>query len=68
MTEVVQLKTAISLLSAPDRAELADFLLGGLEETHYWVDGEEVLRRRDELDSGAVKGLNLDEFRQACGR
>ena len=68
MTEVVQIKTAISLLSASDRAELAVFLLGSLEETHYWVDDDEVLRRRDELDSGSVRGLNLDEFRQACGR
>ena len=68
MTEVVQIKTAISLLSAPDRAELAVFLLGSLEETHYWVDDDEVLRRRDELDSGSVRGLNLDEFRQTCGR
>ncbi|MEI6676599.1 MAG: addiction module protein [Verrucomicrobiota bacterium] len=68
MTEVAQLRDVVSLLSAPDRAELAAFLLSSLEETHYWVDDEEVLRRCDELESGSVRGLTMDEFRQACGR
>ncbi len=55
-------------LSEPDRAELAAFLLGSLEEAHHWVDDEEALERQRELESGEVKGLNLAEFRQACGR
>jgi hypothetical protein len=68
MTEVSQLRDAVSLLSAPDRADLAAFLLSSLEEAQYWIDDEEVLRRRDEMESGVVRGLTLDEFRQACGR
>lgn len=68
MTEVAQLREAVSRLSNPDRAELAAFLLGSLEEAHYWVDDGEVLRRREELDSGEVRGLTLEEFREACGR
>jgi hypothetical protein len=68
MTKVAQLKEAAADLSGPDRAELAAFLLGSLEEVHHWVDDEEVLRRREELDSGEVRGLTLAEFKAACGR
>jgi hypothetical protein len=68
MTEVAQLREAASHLSTPDRAELAVFLLGTLEDTHHWVEDDEVVRRREELDSGEVKGLSLEEFKRACGR
>ncbi len=68
MTEVAEIREAASRLSAPDKAELAAFLLGSLEDTHYWVDDEEVAKRREELDSGEVKGLSPEEFREACGR
>lgn len=68
MTKVAQLREAASDLSGADRAELAAFLLGTLDEAHHWVDDEEVLRRREELDSGAVRGLTLAEFKAACGR
>lgn len=68
MTQVAELRQAACQLSAPDRADLAAFLLGTLDETHYWVDDEEVSRRRDELNSGLVKGLSLEEFKAACGR
>lgn len=68
MTQVAELREVVCGLSAPDRAELAAFLLGTLDETHYWVDDEEVGRRREELDSGVVKGLSLQEFKEACGR
>ena len=68
MTEVDQLQEAASRLPSPDRARLAAFLLETLEETHYWVDDEEVARRGEELDSGAVRGLTDAEFWAACGR
>ncbi len=68
MTEIAQLREAVSQLSPPDRAELAAFILGGLDEAHHWVDDEEAMRRRDELESGEVKGLTVEEFRKACGR
>jgi len=68
MTQVAQIREAVAQLSAPDRAELAAFLLGTLEDIHYWVEDDEVLRRRDELDSGQVRGLTVSEFRAACGR
>lgn len=68
MSEVSQVREAAARLSASERAELAAFLLGSLEEAHHWVDDEEVLQRRDEMESGEVKGLTLSEFRKACGR
>lgn len=68
MTEVAQIREAVSKLPAPDRAELAAFLLGSLDEAHYWVDDDEVARRQEELESGKVSGLSMAEFRKACGR
>jgi len=68
MSAVSRVREAAAQLSEPERAELAAFLLGSLEEVHHWVEDEEVLRRRDELESGEVKGLTLAEFRRACGR
>lgn len=68
MSEVAQLKESAARLSVAERAELADFLLDGLDGTHHWVDDDEVMRRRQELDSGEVIALTLEEFKQACGR
>ncbi|CAN5686561.1 hypothetical protein BH11VER1_BH11VER1_33490 [soil metagenome] len=68
MTQVTQLRAAATELSPADRAELAEFLLSTLDETHHWVDDVEVMKRRDELDSGAARGLSRSEFNQQCGR
>lgn len=68
MSQVAEIRKVVCHLSASDRAELAAFLLGTLDETHYWVDDDEVSRRRDELNSGQVKGLSLEEFKMACER
>jgi hypothetical protein len=63
-----QIRESVVSLSKPERAELAVLLLGSLEDTHHWVDDEEVMRRCDELDSGEVVGVSKDEFRKLCGR
>jgi Putative addiction module component len=63
-----QIKESVAGLSKPERVELAVLLLGSLEDTHYWVDDEEVERRSAELDSGEVVGVSKDEFRRLCGR
>ena len=68
MTDIAQLREAAANLSTAHRAELAVYLLGTLEGTQHWVDDNEVARRRDELDSGAVTALTREEFDQACGR
>ena len=68
MTELARLQQEVAVLPVADRAELASFLLDSLGEGQHWVNDEEVKRRQEELESGAVKGLSLEEFRTACGR
>ncbi|MCW1886832.1 addiction module protein [Luteolibacter flavescens] len=68
MSQVSDIRQAASRLSLEERAELAVFLLDGLEDAPHHVTDEEALRRRDELVSGAVSGLSREEFRKACGR
>lgn len=68
MKAFAEIREAAEGLSQPERAQLAVFLLGGLEDTHHWVSDEEVERRSAELDSGEVVGVSLEEFRKLCGR
>ena len=68
MTKIAEIRTQAAELPREDRAELAAFLLGGLNDTHHWVDVEEVIRRSEELDSGVEKGLTQEEFMKACVR
>jgi putative addiction module component (TIGR02574 family) len=68
MSQLSEIRQAASKLSTEERAELAVFLLDGLDEVPHHVSDEEVLRRRDELASGTVTGLSREEFRRACGR
>jgi hypothetical protein len=63
----MEVQKAATELSTPERAELAAFLLGTLDEAHHWVEDEEVSRRSEELDSGAVSGMSREEFNRACG-
>lgn len=68
MSALAQIRESVVGLTKPERAELAVFLLGSLEDTHHWVDDEEVARRSAELDSGEEEGISRDEFRKLCGR
>ena len=68
MSTFNQIRESVVSLSKPERAELAVLLLGSLDETHYWVDDEEVDQRSAEMDSGAVVGVTKEEFRRLCGR
>jgi len=68
MSSFAQIRDSVVSLSKPERAELAVLLLGSLEDTHYWVDDEEVAQRSSELDSGEVVGISREEFRRLCGR
>jgi hypothetical protein len=63
-----QIRESVVGLSKPERAELAVLLLGSLDDTHYWIDDEEVTNRSAELDSGAVVGVTKEEFKKLCGR
>ncbi len=41
---------------------------GQPEDTHYWVDDEEVATQSAELESGEVLGVSKEEFKKLCGR
>ncbi len=66
-----ELKTAVSGLPAPDRAELAHFLLHTLEPPDEGA-GEEWAEvasdRMDEVRSGAVQPVPADEVWQSVKR
>ena len=68
MSTFTEIRESVVGLSKPERAELAVLLLGSLDDTHYWVDDEEVDQRSAEMDSGAVVGVTKGEFRKLCGR
>ena len=68
MSRFTEIRESVVGLSKPERAELAVLLLGSLDDTHYWVDDEEVDQRSEEMDSGAVGGVTKEEFRKLCGR
>lgn len=68
MSAFAQIRESVVSLSKPERAELAVLLLGSLEDTHHWVDDEEVAHRCAELDSGEVVGVTKEEFKKLCGR
>ena len=73
MTENMQhlLNSALQL-SDTDRAELAGLLLESLDEDHdadaqsVWSD--EIARRLEELDSGAVKPIPWSEVRRRLSK
>ena len=66
MTEAVeQLKTQMKLLSNPERAELAHFLLTSLEPEEEGAEEAweaEVARRVAEIRSGQTVGTPADEL------
>ncbi len=68
MSTFTEIRESVVSLSNPERAELAILLLGSLDDTHYWIDDEEVESRSAELDSKAVVGVNKEEFKRLCGR
>ncbi len=68
VSRFTEIRESVVCLSKPERAELAILLLGSLDDTHYWVDDEEVDSRSAEMDSGAAVGVTKEEFRRLCGR
>ena len=68
MLKVSQICSEVSQLPSQERAEIAAYILGGLSDTPYTVDDEEVHRRSAELESGEVKAISHEEFLKACGR
>lgn len=68
MTQVAILLKEASQLDLLDRAELVSSLLEDLDPQPHCVSDEEVFERLEELKSGKVQGLSVEEFWKACGR
>ncbi|MCE2959121.1 MAG: addiction module protein [Akkermansiaceae bacterium] len=68
MSNLAEIRESVVSLSKLERAELAVFLLGSLDDAHYWVEDEELENRSAELDSGSVVGVTKEEFKKLCGR
>ena len=68
MTNLAEIRTKAAEIPREDRAELVAFLLGGLNDTHHWLDDEEVIRRSEEFEPAVEKGLTQEEFLKASGR
>lgn len=58
MIEAGEIRDAASQLAERDRAELAAFLIEGLEDTHYWVDDEEVERQPERARFWRSEGID----------
>lgn len=65
MNATETLKSQLAQLSAQDRAELAQFLIGSLDETTddhpeaAWK--AELLKRAEEITNGCTEGIPADE-------
>lgn len=66
MKQVTALLKEASKLDLPDRAELVSSLLEDLDPEPHCVSDEEALERLEELKSGKVKGLTVEEFWKDC--
>ena len=64
---VAEIQKEVASLPEKERAELAAFILDTLEGECHEVADADALRRRDELLSGQVTGMNRAEFATECG-
>jgi putative addiction module component (TIGR02574 family) len=56
------LRNEVSQLPMKDRAAFAAFVLDTLPPPDHRVSDEEVQRRWDEMESGAVSGISMEEL------
>jgi hypothetical protein len=68
MSQVATLLREASKLDFLDRAELVSSLLEDLDPKPHYVSDEEVMERLEELKSGKIQGLSMEDFWKACGR
>jgi len=68
MQKAADIQEAAAGLSAEERADLVVFLLDSLGDKNHELGDEEAMRRKKELDSGAVTEMSEAEFWKACGR
>lgn len=62
MIAIETLREEVRKLSLEDRAAFAVFVLDTLPPPQHVVSDEEVSRRWEEMESGAVEGISMDEL------
>lgn len=62
MIAIETLRDEVMKLPLEERAAFAAFVLDTLPPADYSVPDEEVARRWEEMDAGAVEGITMDEL------
>ncbi len=70
MTNILEIEQAVVKLPRVDRAHLAKSLLRSLDKQDHVSDEEKELfeRRSNEMRTGLVNSLNLDELKSRVGK
>lgn len=68
MVKLVAVQKQVVELSFEEKEGLLAFLIHELPGPFSGPDDEEVLRREEEMDSGAVAAISHEEFLQRVGR
>lgn len=55
-------------LSFEEKEGLLAYLIQALPSPSIWTDDAEVLRREEDMDSGAVQPISHEEFLKQVGR
>ena len=68
MATLAEITKEVDKLSFEEKAGLVSHLLDSLPEAPLGADAEEVRRRDEELNSGAIRPISHDQFLAAVGR
>lgn len=68
MATLTEVQEQADSLSEPDKEELLRHLLNTLPDAPLGPDDEEVARRVEEMESGAVQPISHDQFLAEVGR
>jgi hypothetical protein len=68
MASLADVQEKAAELSTEERESLIAYLVHSLPDAPLGPDDDEVKRREEELESGAVKGLSHEEFLKQVGR
>ena len=68
MASLAEVQEKAAELSSEERESLLAYLVHSLSDAVLGPDDNEVKRREEELESGAVKGLTHEEFLKEVGR
>lgn len=68
MSNLAEIQEQAAGLSSEERKSLLAYLIHSLPGAPLGPDDDEVKRREEEMESGAVKGLTHEQFLKEVGR